>query len=118
MWLWKNCAIVIPAYPCDVLFLRAFFAITFPSVHNRHVWHAFGLDLLDKAVVQHGEAFPAHSGQPEPAFVVSNNHVLIHPQRQLLANIRPVFLNGAGLNMVSEQSVPARVDADCTMPPE
>jgi hypothetical protein len=29
MWLWKNCAIVIPAYPCDVLFLRAFFAITF-----------------------------------------------------------------------------------------
>jgi hypothetical protein len=56
------------------------------------------VDLFDKAVMQKVETFPAHSGQPEPVFVVSNNHVLIHPQRQLLANLRPVFLNGAGLN--------------------
>ncbi|SVM42897.1 Uncharacterised protein [Klebsiella pneumoniae] len=49
------------------------------------------MNLFDKAVMQKVETFPAHSGQPEPAFVVSNNHVLIHPQRQLLANVRPYF---------------------------
>ena len=87
-------------------------------MHNRHVWHAFGLDLLDKAVVQHVEALPAHSGQPEPVFVVTNDHVLIHPQRQLLTKVGPVFLNGSSLNMVSEsKALWSRVDANRAMPP-
>lgn len=71
------------------------------------------MNLFDKAVMQNVETFPAHSGQPEPAFVVSNNHVLIHTQRQLLTKVRPVFLNGAGLNVISEcKAFRPWVDAD------